>query len=39
LESAFGAGKLSSLYRKLSEQYLNDGVPAGFDGQIVLSEK
>jgi hypothetical protein len=39
LEAAFGASKLASLYRKLSEQYLRDGTPAGFDGQIVLSEK
>jgi adenylate cyclase len=39
LEAAFGASKLAGLYRKLSEQYLRDGAPAGFDGQIVLSEK
>jgi adenylate cyclase len=39
LETAFGASKLGSLYQKLSEQYLRDGAPAGFDGQIILSEK
>jgi adenylate cyclase len=39
LETAFGNSKLASLYRKLSEQYLKEGAPAGFDGQIVLSEK
>jgi adenylate cyclase len=39
LESAFGASKLGNLYRKLCEQYLKDGAPSGFDGQIVLSEK
>src|SRR5207253_1684551 len=39
LEAAFGASKLGSLYRKLCEEYLRDGTPAGFDGQIVLSEK
>jgi adenylate cyclase len=39
LEEALGASKLGSLYRRLSEQYLQDGAPAGFDGEIVLSEK
>jgi hypothetical protein len=39
LEAAFGASKLGNLYRKLCEQYLRDGAPSGFDGQIVLSEK
>jgi class 3 adenylate cyclase len=39
LEAAFGVNKLGGLYRKLCEQYLRDGAPAGFDGQIVLSEK
>jgi hypothetical protein len=39
LEVAFGASKLANIYRRLSEQYLKDGAPAGFDGQIVMSEK
>jgi len=39
LEAAFGSSKLGNLYRKLAEQYLRDGAPAGFDGQIVMSEK
>jgi len=39
LEVAFGGSKLANLYRKLCEQYLKEGAPAGFDGQIILSEK
>jgi class 3 adenylate cyclase/CHASE2 domain-containing sensor protein len=39
MEAAFGASKLASLYRRISEEYLREGTPAGFDGQIVLSEK
>ncbi|HEV8604400.1 MAG TPA: CHASE2 domain-containing protein [Tepidisphaeraceae bacterium] len=39
MEETFGASKLGSLYRRISEQYLREGAPAGFDGQIVLSEK
>ena len=39
LETAFGGSKLASLYRKLCEQYLREGTPPAFDGQIILSEK
>jgi adenylate cyclase len=39
LEVAFGGSKLANIYRRLCEQYLKEGAPAGFDGQIVLSEK
>ncbi len=39
MEQAFGPGKLTALYRELCEQYLREPPPAGFDGQIVLTEK
>jgi len=38
LEAAFGRSTLSTLYRGFCEQYLLQP-PAGFDGQIVLTEK
>ncbi len=39
LERLAGGDKLTNTYRTLSEKYLNEGLPLGFDGQIVLSEK
>jgi class 3 adenylate cyclase/CHASE2 domain-containing sensor protein len=39
LERLAGGDKLSNSYRTLSEKYLNEGLPLGFDGQIVLAEK
>jgi hypothetical protein len=39
MEEKFGASKLGALYRKLCEEYLKEGKPEGFDGQIVMSEK
>ena len=35
----FGPGKLTALYRELSERYLRQPPAAGFTGEIVLQEK
>lgn len=37
LENATGPGKLTMLYRELSEQYLKEPPPEGFAGQVVLT--
>jgi len=39
IETEFGPGKLTKLYRELVEKYLSEGPPVGFCGNIVLSEK
>jgi class 3 adenylate cyclase/CHASE2 domain-containing sensor protein len=39
LEEEAGAGKLTNLYRELSEEYLQTPPPEPFDGCITLSEK
>jgi adenylate cyclase len=39
LEDEVGAGKLTKLYRELSEEFLQNPPPQPFDGCITLSEK
>jgi hypothetical protein len=38
-ESELGPSKLTTLYRELSQQYLQQPPPPGFAGQITLTEK
>jgi class 3 adenylate cyclase/CHASE2 domain-containing sensor protein len=39
LDEAFGASKLTAMYRRECENYMAEPPGAGFDGTIVLSEK
>ncbi len=39
IERFAGGDKLTNTYKVLSEKYMTEGLPLGFEGQIVLAEK